>query len=64
MTDSNLLLNMMDREIFGLSRSRDHKGVIVKRSLVPYTNCIHTMVGGGWKTMEVLVVEIYEEEDY
>lgn len=52
---------MMDREIFGLSRSRDHKGVIVKRSLVPYTNCIHTMVGSGWKTMEVLVVEVYEE---
>lgn len=48
-------------EAFGLSRSRDKKGNIVKRSLNPYVNCIHTMVGGGWDTMEVLVVIVYEE---
>lgn len=48
-------------EAFGLSRSRDKKGNIVKRSLNPYVNCIHTMVGGGWDTMDVLVVIVYEE---
>ena len=47
-------------EAFGLSRSSDKKGNIVKRSLNPYVNCIHTMVGGGWDTMEVLVVIVYE----
>lgn len=59
MIGSSSYWNMKSRDCFGLSRSRDHKGVIVKRSLVPYTNCIHTMVGSGWKTMEVLVVEVY-----
>lgn len=34
-------------EIFGVSRSRDKKGVIVKQTLNPYVNCIHTLVGGG-----------------
>lgn len=44
-------------EAFGLSRSRDKKGNIVKR----YVNCIHTLVGGGgWSTMEVLIVEVYD----
>lgn len=48
-------------EAFGLSRSRDKKGNIVKRSLNPYVNCIHTLVGGGgWSTMEVLIVEVYD----
>ena len=35
------------REVYGVSRSRDKKGVIVKRNLNPFVNCIHTMVGGG-----------------
>jgi len=35
------------KEIFGLSRSRDKKGVVVKRDLHDYVNCIHTCVGGG-----------------
>lgn len=51
----------MKSEKYGLSRSRDHKGAIVKRSLMPYVNCIHTMVGAGWKTMEILVVEVEDE---
>lgn len=38
------------------------KGNIVKRNLNPFVNCIHTNVGGAWKTMEVLVVEVYDEE--
>jgi hypothetical protein len=34
------------KEIYGVSRSRDKKGVIVKQTLNPYVNCIHTLVGG------------------
>ena len=46
---------------YGLSRSRDRKGKVIKRNLNPFVNCIHTMAGGGWDTMEILVVEVYEE---
>ena len=47
------------KELFGYGRSRSGcgKGDIVKRHFNDYVNCIHTMVGGGWKTMEVLVAE-------
>jgi hypothetical protein len=34
-------------EAYGLSRSRDKKGVIVKRNVNPYVNCIHASIGGG-----------------
>lgn len=51
----------MYKEIYGLSRTRDDKGNIVKRSLNQYVNTLHTSCGGGWKTMEILVVEVYEE---
>jgi hypothetical protein len=50
------------RQYYGLSRSRDKKGRIVKRNLVPYTMCLHTCAGGGRDTMMVLVVEVDEEE--
>ena len=50
------------REIYGVSRSRDKKGVIVKRNLNPFVNCIHTMVGGGYETMIVAVMEIEYED--
>ena len=46
---------------FGLSRSRDEKGIIVERPINEYVNCIHTCVGGGRENMWVLV--IYAEED-
>ena len=49
------------KESYGLSRNRDKKGKIVKQTLKDYTMCIHANVGGGWKTMLVLVVEVYEE---
>lgn len=47
------------KEFFGYGRSRSGcgKGDIVKRHFNDYVNCIHTLVGGGWKTMEVLVAE-------
>lgn len=50
---------------YGLSRSRSSqgKGEWTKVSLKPYTMCIHTMVGGGWPTMQVLVVEVDEGND-
>ena len=46
---------------YGLSRTRDKKGEIIKQTTLPWVNCIHTNVGGGWKTMEVLILEVYEE---
>lgn len=42
---------------YGRSRSSSGKGDIITRHFNDYVNCIHTMVGGGWKTMEVLVAE-------
>ena len=49
-------------EAYGISRTRDKKGAIIKQATLPWVNCIHTNVGGGWKTMEVLVLEVYEED--
>lgn len=52
------------KEIYGVSRSRDKKGVIVKRNLNPFVNCIHTLVGGGYDTMVVAVMEVeYEQQE-
>ena len=50
---------MKPKEIYGLSRSRDKKGNVVKRNLNPYVNCLHTQVGGARENMEVYVIEIY-----
>lgn len=44
---------------FGLSRSRDKKGNVVRRNLNDYVNCLHTQVGGARENMEVYV---YVEE--
>lgn len=53
----------MDRiGAYGVSRTRDRRGVIVKRDLRDWVNCVHTMSGGGWETMEVLVLEVYSED--
>lgn len=52
----------MRKNVYGLSRNRDRKGNVVKRNLNPYVNCIHTLVGGGYETMEVLILEMYEED--
>lgn len=37
---------MSRTEAYGLGRSRDKKGRIVRRPLNSYVNCIHTCVGG------------------
>ena len=52
------------REVYGVSRSRDKKGNVVKQGVNPYVNCIHAQVGGGWMTMGIFVAEvIYEVQD-
>lgn len=50
-------------EIYGLSRSRDKKGIVGRRNLNPYVNCIHTRVGGARDNMEVYVIEVYEDTE-
>lgn len=47
---------------YGVSRSRDKKGKIVKREFKDYTMCIHASVGGGRENMLVLVAEVYEDD--
>lgn len=54
---------MKPKEIYGLSRSRDKTGKVVKRSLNPYVNCLHTQVGSARDNMEVYVVEVYVERE-
>lgn len=52
------------KQAYGLGRSRHgDKGAISGLHLNDYTMCIHTLVGGGWDTMQVLVVEVYEEDE-
>ena len=48
---------------YGVSRSRDKKGKIVKREFKDYTMCIHAQVGAGRENMWVLIAEVYEEHD-
>lgn len=48
---------------YGISRTRDKKGEIIKQATLPWVNCIHRNAGGGWKTMEILVLEVYEDDD-
>ena len=47
---------------YGVSRSRDKKGRIVKREFKDYTMCIHAQVGCGRENMWVLIAEVYEDE--
>ena len=53
----------MSKKIYGLSRSRDKHGNIVKRNLNDVVNCIHTNAGSGYKTMEILIVEVDDEQE-
>lgn len=53
---------MKPKDIYGLSRSRDKQGKVVKRSLNDYVNCLHTQVGSARDNMEVYVVEVYETD--
>lgn len=49
-------------DAYGISRTRDKKGVIIKQTTLPWVNCVHRNVGGGWKTMEVLILEVYDTD--
>ena len=51
-------------DAYGISRTRDKKGKIIKQEPLDWVNCIHTMVGGGWETMAVLVLEVYGKRRY
>ena len=53
----------MQKNYYGVSRSRDRKGKIVHQELKPYTMCIHTYVGGGYESMAVLVAEVVRYEN-
>lgn len=48
---------------YGISRTRDKKGKIIKQEPKDWTMCVHTMCGGGWETMAVLVLEVYGSEE-
>ena len=48
---------------YGVSRSRDKKGKVVKREFRDYTMCVHASVGGCRENMWVLVAEVYGEDD-
>ena len=48
-------------EVYGLTRTRDAKGVIIKRTAAAYVMCLHANCGGGYETMQVLVLEVYED---
>lgn len=50
------------KNAYGVSRSRDKKGNIVKREFKDYVMCIHASVGGGRETMMVLVAEEYDTD--
>ena len=53
----------MQKNCYGVSRSRDRKGKIVHQELKPYTMCVHTFVGGGYQSMAVLVAEVVRYEN-
>ena len=53
---------MKTKKYYGVSRSRDKKGKIVKREFKDYTMCIHAQVGSGRENMWVLVAEVYEDD--
>ena len=50
----------MRKAAYGVSRSRDEKGVIVGTHLVEYTMCLHASLAGGHPSMWVLVAEEYD----
>jgi hypothetical protein len=57
------MIILSEMKIYGLSRSRDKHGNIVKRNLNDVVNCIHTNAGSGYKTMEILIVEVEDENE-
>lgn len=52
----------MSKKIYGLSRSRDKHGNIVRRRLMDWVNCIQASVNGGTESRQVLIVEVEVED--
>lgn len=46
------------KTFYGLSRTRNRKGEIIRRVFKPIVNCLHASCGGGYETMQVLIVEV------
>ena len=44
------------KKAYGVSRTRDRKGAIVKQTTLDWINCVHANCGGGWETMWILVL--------
>ena len=55
------LCDGIEMNAYGLSRTRDEKGKIIKRALNDYVNCLTPSMTGGTETRWVLVVEVYED---
>ena len=53
---------MMNKIIYGLSRTRNSKGEVVKWTEKPYVNCIHTYIGGRMN-MGIFVIEYESDTD-
>lgn len=51
-------------DAYGVSRTRDKKGNIIKQTTLPWVNCIHCNAGSGWKTMEILIFLICMAKHY
>lgn len=41
------------RKMYGVSRTRDRKGKIIRRNLNDYVMCIHALVGGYVQVLEL-----------
>lgn len=52
---------MKRTRVYGISRSRDKKGKVVKQEPIDHVLCVHTNVAGGHENMWVLVLEVYED---
>ena len=46
-------------DVYGLSRTRDKKGKVTKRTCNHFVSCIHSTITGGIPNMWVLVAEVY-----
>lgn len=54
---------MKMKKAYGIARTRDrHTGQVVKRTLKPYTMCIHTNAASARENMLVLIAEEYESD--
>lgn len=53
---------MKIKKAYGIARTRDRPGKVVKRNLKPYTMCLHTNSASGYENMLVLIAEEYESD--